>query len=329
MSNKVWVTWKTSDGAALFTMVKGLEDDAIIDELRTAFILARKWETFDPATLSVSETENGKKLEEDCPVKPYFVAGAATGPGKSKGTALFVTLPPTQDAPDTENDNILGAGVYEKLTNSVCFFQDQKGKPIGAGFAVSKKTVYSVSHNFVEPTIGMEVTCYFGKPNEKIIRNLRIASVDTQLDYCRLEMVGNDSFLDFLETAPDPLKAGKQCILAAFQIGIQDDLQELDPSLSVGIFQGSIAKLYPRHFVYQCPTFAGDSGGAIVLKNGRVIGIHQETVIQARERIQYGEDLDTDSRLESVEASVDDLIKSVSSGSIGLQLLAIPGALNV
>ena len=62
-----------------------------------------------------------------------------------------------------------------------------------------------------------------------------------------------------------------------------------------------------------------------MLRNGRVIGIHQETVLQARERIQKGDILDDDSRLESVEASIDDLLKSFSSGSIGLQLSAVPG----
>lgn len=99
-------------------------------------------------------------------------------------------------------------------------------------------------------------------------------------------------------------------------------MKDLDPDLSIGVFKGEIAKLYPRHFVYQCPSFAGDSGGAIVLRDGRAVGIHQETVIQARERIKQA-DLDVDARLESVEASVDELIRSLSSGSIGLQLSAI------
>ena len=97
----------------------------------------------------------------------------------------------------------------------------------------------------------------------------------------------------------------------------------MDPDLSVGVFKGEIAKLYPRHLVYQCPSFAGVSCGGIVLRDGRAIGIHQETVIQARERIQHGDDLDADARLESVEASVDELIRSLSCGSIGLQLAAI------
>lgn len=214
--------------------------------------------------------------------------------------------------------------MYEKLTGAVCFFSDEENKPIGAGFAVSGTTVYSVAHNFPESAVGMKLLCRFGKPNQNFVRQLRISAVDHRLDYCILRTIPGEANLpNFLEISTAPLQTGRNCILAAFQIGIQDDLKYLDPDLSVGIFKGEISKLYPRHFVYQCPSFAGDSGGAIVLKNGKVIGIHQETVIQARERIQHGEDLDTDARLESVEASIDELLRSLSSGSIGLQLSAI------
>ena len=228
-------------------------------------------------------------------------------------------------------DNILGDGVYDKLTSAVCFFREEdrdgNNKPIGTGFAVSSTVVYSVAHNFVHPTVDKEVTCHFGKPMEQITRRLRFSSYDTRLDYCILSTIKGEADLPaFLEGSLEPLTPGRQCILAAFQIGIQQDLEDLDPSLSVGLFRGEIAKLYSRHFVYQCPSFAGDSGGGVVLKDGRVIGLHQETVIQARERIQHAGDLDADARLESVEASVDDLIRSLSSGSIGLRLSAITPA---
>ena len=222
------------------------------------------------------------------------------------------------------DDNILGDGVYAKLTKAVCFFRDEESSPIGSGFAISPTRVYSVAHNFANPAVGSEVICHFGKPNQHIIRRVAISSVDIRMDYCILDIAeGEVNFPDHLEVSTDPLEPGKNCVLAAFQIGIQQDLKDLDPHLSIGVFKGEIAKLYPRHFVYQCPSFAGDSGGAIVLRDGRAVGIHQETVIQARERIQHRADLDVDARLESVEASVDELIRSLSSGSIGLQLAAI------
>ena len=73
---------------------------------------------------------------------------------------------------DEEDDNILGNGVYEQLTGAVCFFRDGENNPIGTGFAVSASTVYSVAHNFLNPAVGMEVTCHFGKPNQRLIRRL-------------------------------------------------------------------------------------------------------------------------------------------------------------
>ena len=232
-----------------------------------------------------------------------------------------------QPSTNDDEDNILGENVYERLTSAVCFFRDEEEKPIGAGFAVSETVVFSVEHNFFEPAVGKEITCHFGKPNQHIIRRLVISKADSRLDYCVLHTVAGESPLPaFLEVSLSPLKPGKQCILAAFQIGIQNDLKDLDPDLSIGVFRGEISKLYPRHFVYQCPSFACDSGGAVVLKDGRVIGIHQETVNQARERIQHGVALDMNLRLESIEASIDELTRSLSSGSIGLQLTAIPEA---
>ena len=227
-----------------------------------------------------------------------------------------------------DDDNILGKGVYERLTSAVCFFRDEGGEgnnsePIGAGFAVSTTTVYSAAHNFADPQKDKQILCSFGKPHQHQTRRLKMKEFDKHLDYCIMETVlGEASLPNFLEISIDKPVAGKKCVLAAFQIRIQD-LKHLDPHLSVGVFEGTIAKRYPRHFVYQCPSFAGDSGGAVVLKDGKVIGIHQETVIQARERIQRGEDLDDDARLESVEASIDELLKSLSSGSIGLQISAV------
>lgn len=242
----------------------------------------------------------------------------------NNGPYVFKPTSKPQETLRQNDDNILGDGVYSKLTRAVCFFRHDENSPIGSGFAISPTRVYSVAHNFADPALGSKVICHFGKPNQRIIRRATISSVDTCMDYCTLDIVdGEVNLPDHLEVSTDPLEPGKNCILAAFQIAIQQDLKDLDPDLSIGVFKGEIAKLYPRHFVYQCPSFAGDCGGAIVLRNGRAVGIHLETVIQARERIQHGFDLDTDAQLESVEASVDELIRSLSSGSIGLQLAAI------
>lgn len=228
------------------------------------------------------------------------------------------------DGDNEVDDNILGDGVYEKPTSAVCFFQHDDDSPIGTGFAVSTDTIFNAAHNFPNPTAGNQVLCHFGKQHQQVTRRLEISHVNENLDYCILTICdGEPDLPGHLVVAGTTLKVGKTCILAAFQIGIQQDLKDLDPELSVGIFKGEIAKLYPRHFVYQCPTFADDSGGAIVLRNGMVVGIHQETVNQAGERLAQAEFRDSSSRSDSIEESLEQLTMSFSSGSVGLRISAI------
>eukprot|EP00978_Attheya_sp_CCMP212_P020835 scaffold60175_cov106-Attheya_sp.AAC.1 len=98
MSNTVWVRWTASSTDAMFyAKVKELDDDADVDDLRNAFVGQQRLD-IGPATVSVFE--NGEKLSEDKKLKDYFVppAGSAflRAPGKSKVTALVVTLPPPQ-----------------------------------------------------------------------------------------------------------------------------------------------------------------------------------------------------------------------------------------
>jgi hypothetical protein len=97
MSNKVWVTWKDAEGQDLFAMVKRLDEGALVDDLRDAFVADRRINV-DPATLKVSKTQGGEKLEEDQPVRDFFVIPGAqeSAPGTSKSTALVVTFPPPE-----------------------------------------------------------------------------------------------------------------------------------------------------------------------------------------------------------------------------------------
>jgi hypothetical protein len=98
-NNKVWVTWRDSSTGGInmsYAKVIELEDDADVDDLRRAFVALAKLDV-GPTTVTVSVFENGEKLSEDKKLKDYFVppAGSAflPAPGKSKDTALVVTLP--------------------------------------------------------------------------------------------------------------------------------------------------------------------------------------------------------------------------------------------
>lgn len=43
---------------------------------------------------------------------------------------------------------------------------------------------------------------------------------------------------------------------------------------------------FRRHIIYSCPTNAGDSSAALVLKDGYFIGIHLETINALRQQIE-------------------------------------------
>jgi hypothetical protein len=106
MSNKLWVKWnKSSDGGSseeyYWDKAIGLADDAIICDLRRAFVQQQHLQ-IDSAAVNVHEEEGQTKLEEDATLKLYFIDSGDSEndkkqPGKSKASALFLTLlPPPQ-----------------------------------------------------------------------------------------------------------------------------------------------------------------------------------------------------------------------------------------
>ena len=97
MYNEVWVTWKDSTtGKGLVDTVDGLEYGAQIKDLRRAFVKQHEPDV-RRATVEVRETEDGEMLQADKMLSVYFVPPAdleaASGPGKTKDNALFLTLP--------------------------------------------------------------------------------------------------------------------------------------------------------------------------------------------------------------------------------------------
>lgn len=108
-----------------------------------------------------------------------------------------------------------------------------------------------------------------------------------------------------------------RCFLIAFQVGLERD------AVPIGDVHGIVDRgLAWYHFIYSCDSFAGDSGGEIIVRNGRVFGVHQETVNEARERKDklVGDDL-----IEDLSLSVKSFIDSSSTGSIGFLISAIHG----
>lgn len=246
-----------------------------------------------------------------------------------------------QQQPNVSRRNILGAGVAEKLKLSVFYFIDKARKPIGTGFFVSSNIAVSSAHTFSKTTkVGAKRTGYFGRPNEGKKCQLIVDFIDWENDFIVFVAQSGHQSPSYLTPTSESLQLGDECILVAYQIGLHNDLEELGKEPTAGVFLGAITKRHERHFVYSCPSFAGDSGGAIILHDGEVFGIHIMTVNEANE-LQRLKSLETgaddednlDMKMKeltkhviSVEKSVNSLVDSLNSGALGLSISAIMAA---
>ena len=73
---------------------------------------------------------------------------------------------------------------------------------------------------------------------------------------------------------------------------------------------------HDHHLFYSCPTFRGDSGAALLLKDGQLVGLHTEVVNSLRERSDRERVVDG---LSEVEESLD----AVVSGGLGQGCVAV------
>ena len=119
------------------------------------------------------------------------------------------------------------------------------------------------------------------------------------------------------EAAPESL-SGADLVLAGFRIGIEEYTQMLRRRLGFTKAVGITASLHGRHLFYDCPTYAGDSGAAVILRDGRLVSIHQETVNAFRERIEHAKVV-REARLSEVEQSIDAVLSGgLSQGCCAL-----------
>ena len=101
-----------------------------------------------------------------------------------------------------------------------------------------------------------KVECICGKPSANERCTLQVAKLDPHLDCCILELIDHAKFTEFLETdVSSTLKLTTPVFLAAYQIGIQDRLDDYNMKLSLGITTGANVRRSGRHMVHSCASF--------------------------------------------------------------------------
>jgi hypothetical protein len=179
-----------------------------------------------------------------------------------------------------------------------------------AGCAVTANHILPASLAVGQPVYGV---VHGSSADEEKCLKLCITQRDAALDYALLSCPEYDQFY------VPPFTGEKVSLLMAlctFKLAVEDYLPEFGRGLAVMPAFGVGLGKHGRHIVYTSITWAGDSGSALLLHGGELVGIHLEVVNVAREALRQNTDFGV--RLDDVESSVGDLIASVAEGYIAL-----------
>ena len=117
-----------------------------------------------------------------------------------------------------------------------------------------------------------------GNDISSIIYTLELFAQDASEDLALLKIEGSYSafppILQFTKE-PDP-SGGETVVLMGYQSIITDQLEVSGPVIYLAT--GNVTAVLPNNFLYSSLAFAGNSGGAVVLKIGGLLGLHRETV---------------------------------------------------
>lgn len=187
----------------------------------------------------------------------------------------------------------------------------------GVGVCVSERQAITGAHNLDGSDVGDSVKVFFPASRQQL--QLKVVVKNTELDYAVLSATGDMLFSTYppLYGGPSSSLVGKQLAMCAFQLGVRDELSQWSSS-SVGVMPATGVKLsrHEHHLLYTADTWPGDSGGALVVYSGELVGLHMCGVNALKEKFQQMRSLDE--RVTAVEESLESAARSVASGCIAL-----------
>jgi hypothetical protein len=135
---------------------------------------------------------------------------------------------------------------------------------------------------------------------------VQIVVRDSELDFAILKSSNPRAFIPPWTGNPVNLRGACNLVLASFRIGIDAYQPMFQKELGFCPVNCITLSHSRRHLFYSCPTFAGDSGAALVIEDGCLVGIHIETINALREQIDRKKLIKD--RLSSVEESLDNIL---------------------
>ncbi|GLD95849.1 hypothetical protein PINS_up004527 [Pythium insidiosum] len=189
-------------------------------------------------------------------------------------------------------------------------------KGVGMGVFFSATLAVTCDHNLTEQdTVGSSV--YLALKDEMV--DVVVVARNAELDFAILKSSKPRSFIAPWNGDTEDLESRCDLVLASFRLGFNVDEYQEPYKGKLGFAPAACIAIssHKRHIVFSCPTYAGDSGAALIVKDGCLVGIHQETINALREEIDRKK-LVKD-RLNDVEESLDNIARSgLAQGCLGL-----------
>jgi hypothetical protein len=135
---------------------------------------------------------------------------------------------------------------------------------------------------------------------------VQIVARNSELDFAILKSSIPRAFIPPWTGDPVELRGSWNLVLASFRIGIDEYQPMFQKELGFCPVNCITLSHSRRHLFYSCPTFAGDSGAALIIEDGCLVGIHLETINALREQIERKKLIKD--RLSDVEDSLDNLL---------------------
>ena len=214
----------------------------------------------------------------------------------------------------------VSTGTLGKLRHSAFLVKESRtdNKGIGVGVFIGPNRAVTADHILLDD----QARVYAAMPEISKVLILQVVKRVKQLVYAILSCEDEHDFLESYEGDPASLP-GTQLALCTFSVGVAEDLDddELADKFApgIGVMPASGVKLSKHnHFlVYTSTTWPGDSGGALVMHDGKLVGLHLDGVNHLKELVEY-ESADLPTRVGQLEASVKDVIRSVANGCVAV-----------
>ncbi|RLN57783.1 hypothetical protein BBJ28_00004900 [Nothophytophthora sp. Chile5] len=192
--------------------------------------------------------------------------------------------------------------------------KDENHAGIGMGVFFSPTLAVTCDRNLTEQhTVGSLVRLAL----KEEMANVEVVARNSELDFAILKSSEPRSFIAPWSGSPDDLESRYDLVLAPFRLGIGEYQAPYSGKLGFAPAACIAVSRHRRHIVYSCPTYAGDSGAALIVKDGYLVGIHLETINALRENLDRKKVIKD--RLNDVEESLDNIVRSgLAQGCSGL-----------